>query len=413
MSVVPLKPEDNRVELIGDRLHIQELSLEGTIVDVIREGGGADSPEQAERIFCDVVDVGASLMRHGQTQALISSVKSEVERLLTVTSSTTEQLPTTVRDELTRHLTKLTEVLGEHFDPKRTKSVQNQLATMVNGATAEQGRKLLNELLGERGPITALNERVIDQLRVVSGSSHDLVEKVTALAEKIEAKLNLEEAHEHSTQKGASFEEVLHEELDAIFGPLGDEVRCVKKEYGSVQNSQAGDFIVILNPRETGGREMRIVVEAKTGKLTSPKARQAIEDAIKNRDAAAAVLVFDGVGDAPLGGRYYGQYGPEKLVAVLDVVDMDTLALEVACRHARALAISSRAEEAGVDAAWLLGRCQELSKLIENGREIRNGANAARRGLDKVDAAYAQLRSEALAVIDEIESKLDSSDPGE
>jgi hypothetical protein len=51
------------------------------------------------------------------------------------------------------------------------------------------------------------------------------------------------------------------------------------------------------------------VIEAKTGKLTAADARRELDAAIKNRGAAAGVLVFDGVADAPLGGRSYLPHG--------------------------------------------------------------------------------------------------------
>jgi hypothetical protein len=62
--------------------------------------------------------------------------------------------------------------------------------------------------------------------------------------------------------------------------------------------------------------------------------------------------------------------------------------------------------EAVIDAKWLIEQCDGIAKLIEQAREIRTGANAARRGLDKVDAAYEALRSQALLILDEIKAKV-------
>jgi hypothetical protein len=406
MSVVPLKPDASIVELVENRLRVHEMELVGTIVEVARDLAPDGNPERLAQLVRDAGELGAVLIRHGQTQALISSVKSEVDRLLNMTTSATEELPAAVRGELNQHLTKLVDILAENFDARRTHSVQNQLAAMVNGTTAEQVRKLMNELLGEGGPVTVMNDKVIDQLKVVASSNQDVVEKVTSLVDRMEAKLGLDDARERSTQKGAPFEEALHAELDAIHGRFGDEVRCVKKEYGATPNSQAGDFAIILNPHDTAGREVRVVVEAKTGKLTSPKAQQALADALENREALAAILVFDDVPDAPLGGRQYGCYRDGKFVVVFDPENPNPLALEVACLQARALAIASLEGDSGIDTHWLSEQCERLSKIVEAGREIKNGANAARRGLDRIDAGYDQLRSEALAVLDEIKIKI-------
>lgn len=406
MGVVPLKSGAAIVELGDASLRVREMELIGTIVGVAHELAPDGNTDCLAQLVRDSVELGAVLIRHGQTQALISSVKSEVDRLLNSTSSATNELPKAMRAELNQHLTKLVELLAENFDAKRTDSVQNQLAAMVSGTTAEQVRKLMNDLTGENGPVTAMNGKVIDQLKVVASSNQDVVEKMTSLVERIEAKLALDDAHERSTQKGSPFEQMLHAELDAIHGRLGDEVRCVNKEYGAITNSQAGDFVVIVNPRETGGRELRIVAEAKTGRLTRPKAQQALKEAIENREAAAAVLVFDDTSDAPLGGRSYGCYPDRKFIAVFDSEDPNPLALEVACLQARQLAIASLSSDRGIDSRWLSEQCEQLGKIIEAGREIKNGANAARRGLDRIDAGYEQLRSEALVVLDDIMARI-------
>ena len=127
--------------------------------------------------------------------------------------------------QVTDLLGKLSAVLSERFDPRRTDSVQSQISQLVTGATADQVRALSRDLLGETGPLTVMNEKVVTQLKLVSSTTQDVVTRVAALAEQIEGKLKLDDAQERSTQKGASFEEVLNAELDAIHGPLGDE--CV------------------------------------------------------------------------------------------------------------------------------------------------------------------------------------------
>jgi hypothetical protein len=252
-----------------------------------------------------------------------------------------------------------------------------------------------------------LGDKFVAQLRLVQSSNQDVLTRVVSLAEKIEAKLNLEEAHERSVHKGVPFEEVVQAELESIHGPLGDEVRRVSHDYGAVSKSQAGDFVVIVNPRETRGREVRIAVEAKTGKLTSPKAQAALDESIQNREAATGILVFGGVDDAPMGGRHYGSRPGGKFVVVYEPDEANPLALEVACRQARALAIASVESDARVEAAWLVEQCNQLSNLIERARDIKHGANAARRGLDKIDSTYDEMRDAALVILDEIKSKLD------
>jgi hypothetical protein len=149
---------------------------------------------------------------------------------------------------------------------------------------------------------------VLAQLKLVTGGTQDTLAKVTTLAERVEARLVLDDAVERSSQKGLPFEEVLHGELQAIHGPLADEVRHVGHEAGMTPESRAGDFVIVVNPRETAGRELRLVVEAKTGRLSARRAQAALDESLANREALAAVLVFDSPQDAPLGGRRFARF---------------------------------------------------------------------------------------------------------
>ena len=250
-----------------------------------------------------------------------------------------------------------------------------------------------------------MNGRVLEKLELVTRSNTDVVERVTQLVERVEARLGLDDAHERSAHKGVPFQDVVRAELEAIHGPLGDEVIDTSREYGELPNSQAGDLVIRINPRETRGRELRIAVEAKTGKLSGPKTQEALRDAAANREAAAAIVVFDSATDAPLGGRSFCPYPKSRFAVVLDADERNPLALEVAARQARSLALASLEPESGIDAQWLDERCRQLAELIEAARDVKHGANAARRGLERVDSAYDELREQALAVLDEIRAK--------
>jgi hypothetical protein len=195
-------------------------------------------------------------------------------------------------------------------------------------------------------------------------------------------------------------------ELEAIHAPLGDEVRCVRSEYGllpkSSKGSKAGDFVVVVNPENTGGREVSYVVEAKTGPLAADKARRELEIAIKNRGAVAGVLVFDGLDDAPLGGRAYLPHGDGRFTAVLDHEDRIPLAFEVACREARLIVITSARAEGTLDKGWLLTNCNRLCEIVEQASGMLKSVSGIERGAGDIRDRYGQMRREALALIDEM-----------
>lgn len=405
MSVIALTPEPPQLEIIDGRLHIHSFVLDGTIVDLAQELGVTHLPEELARLLRQTTETGSVVVSHGQHRAAVDALKGEIDRLMASTAEQTEKLPAEVQEKLGSHLVELGTLLEQRFDASRTSSVQHQLKELVKTATGEQVRALMGELFGETGPLAASNVRIAEQLKLVVGANTDTLGKVTSLIEKLEQKQLLDEQRERSTQKGVPFEDEVDVELNAIHGPLGDDVRCVKHETGLIPGSEAGDFLVTLNSAQTGGREASVVVEAKTGKLSRPKAKAALKEAIENRGAQAGILVFDGVDDAPLRGRLYGAQPDGTFVAVLDA-EHGALGFEIACIQARLVALSAIAANGKVDAKWIAGQCDKLTQLVEEASKIKRGTAAARRGLATVDDAYDELRRQALELLDAVKAKL-------
>jgi len=289
------------------------------------------------------------------------------------------------------------EQLAEHFDPKRARSLQNQIKTLVGTATGTELQAALKEILDDEGAIGS-------QFKLMRTGNVEMLTRVNTLLGKIEQSLQLDQAIERSVHKGRPFEEVVIAELEAIHGPLGDAVRCVRSDYGllpkSSKGAKAGDFLVVINPEQTGGREVSYVIEAKTGPLGAPAAKRELETAIKNRGAAAGVLVFGGLADAPLGGRSYLPHGDGRFTAVLDLEDGIPLAFEVACREARLVAIASTRAEGKVDKSWLLSECNHLCEIVEEASAILRDVSTVERGASSIRERYKQMRNEVLDRID-------------
>src|SRR5260221_250998 len=78
-------------------------------------------------------------------------------------------------------------------------------------------RKQVRDLLDDSGTIGL-------QVRAFTVSNADMLTRVNTLLGKIEQKLQLDDAVERSVHKGRPFEEIVQAELEAIHGPLGDQV---------------------------------------------------------------------------------------------------------------------------------------------------------------------------------------------
>src|SRR5262245_16218593 len=125
MSVVALKSgiEQDVVEIADDEIQINSMTLTGTIVEVAK-GQEDMSPGRLAALIRDAVEVGATVLRHGQSQAVVDALAGEIDRLVSTTAAASEQLPETVQEQVSALLSQLSGVLAERFDPKRTDSVQ-------------------------------------------------------------------------------------------------------------------------------------------------------------------------------------------------------------------------------------------------------------------------------------------------
>ncbi len=405
MSVTALTPNPPALEILDSRLHVHDLLLEGTIVELVEELGHSEDPDAMDQLLRQAVEAGSAMLMHGHRSATIDAITGQIERLMDTTEEATEKLPDAVQEQLREHLGALATALDERFDGTRTTSVQHQISELVKGATSQQVRGLLAELLGEGGALAQQNSQTQAQLALIARNGADVVAKVTSLVEKLEQKQQLADQLERSSHKGRPFEERVEAELNALHGRLGDDVRCVKDETGLVPGSEAGDHLVIVNRAQTGGLEARIVVEEKTGKLSGPKAQAALKEAIANRGAHAGILVFDGVEDAPLNGRRYMAYPDGRICVVLDD-EYGALAFEIACVQARLVALAAVSADGTIDPKWLGAQCDRITQVIEKAVDIKRGSAAARRGLDKVDGAYEELRADALRLLDEVRERL-------
>ena len=401
-TVVHINPEEPQVELAGDALLIREARFAGTIVEVAKDLELQDDPARLGRLLTDAVEVGATVLRNGQSRALVESVALEIDRLVATAGEESEKLPEALKKPLGEHLQTLSDLLAEHFDPKRARSLQRQLPTIVGEATGTELRRLVREVLSDSGAVGA-------QLKLFSSSNTETLTRVNTILNRIEQKLQLDSQIERSVHKGRPFEEIVQAELEAIHGPLGDEVRCVRAEYGLLpknsKGAKAGDYRVVINPEHTRGREISYVVEAKTGPLNAAAAKRELEAAISNRGAVAGVLVFDGLTDAPLGGRSFMPHGDGRFTAVLDVDDGIPLAFEVACREARLAALATMRSEGQLDPVWLQSQCNRLCEVVEEASSILRSVSTVERGAGEIRERYTQMRKQALELIDEMRER--------
>ncbi len=212
-----------------------------------------------------------------------------------------------------------------------------------------------------------------------------------------------------SAAKGADFEDLLEAMLGDIARGPGDLVDRTGGATGDLLRSKKGDFVITLNPSQTQGCELRIVVEAKDRAMSGREMRDEIRDARTNRGAAVGLVVFTPrhapSGIAPFDVRAGDVY------CVLDPDAPDPATLEAAVRLARLHALLTlRETEVEIDApaikAALAGVREQLdlikglkatlTSIGTHARDVGSGLDRLRDGvLARIAEAEAEIRSAA------------------
>lgn len=279
---------------------------------------------------------------------------------------------------------------------------------------------LLREAVADgRDPELAVRQALeIGAAILLHGTAKGTVDAVSAEVDRLMALLDEKSAgierlrrmrEQVSAAKGLAFEDSIGPQLDACFAPHGDELEATGATTG-VADEKTGDYVVTVNPRDTGGRDRRIVFETKTRRRrpTIAKALEELDLAMLNRSCQVAVMVFAHRSQSPLQGKPLRVFHGNRIMVVWDPEDEpgSDLALEVAAQLARTLAIAAEREDLTLDRALLAERLDSLTNIIERGRAIKRGISTARRGLDAAEDAYEVLAGEAMAVILELADRV-------
>jgi len=257
---------------------------------------------------------------------------------------------------------KLRSMVDELFDPKRSDSAIGRIGTMLGTYFDGDGSRLA-QLLDP----TRLNSP-LHQFAVEMESGFAAIQERLAALEAAQAARAGERAR--SAAKGADFEDLLETLLGHLARGAGDLLERCGTEAGDAGRSKKGDFVLTLNPAQTPGCELRVVVEAKNRGVSGREIRDELRAAKANRDAAVGLVVFTPehapAGIAPFDVRAGDVY------AVLDPADPDPATLQAAVRLARLLAFASlRESEAELDLMAITESLRTIREALEVIRSLK------------------------------------------
>lgn len=270
-------------------------------------------------------------------------------------------------------------LLGETFDPNNKQSAVTKLETVLGDAGREQvaAMRRLIDPENEESPLARYRSEIVKEIERKG-------EAILQAFAELKTQLAVEEAKaaafEQTAAKGFSFEDLLEAALTDIVAGFEDVAERVGGTAGG--RGRKGDFVVTLNPADTGGEAASYVLEAKDSRKRLPDILKELGLAMENRGAVAAIAVFARSEQSPV--KLPFQPFDNKAVVVFDKEAPDELALRLACCWARWIARRQLAKAADdVD----LGRIAALIEAARQGlgtvSKVRTALNGSKTQIDR------------------------------
>jgi hypothetical protein len=288
-------------------------------------------------------------------------------------------------------------ILADIFDEDSRTSALARIDAVVSAAQ----KSLADSLRSDLDPDVAgsymarLKGDVLDAVRDQVGTVNQGLQELRC---QLARDAGRAEVRELTTGKGFTFEDLLEGGVGELAAGHGDCSERVGTSTGAA-GTRKGDLLVTLNAADTGGAAVRFVIEAKDTKLTMPKARAALEAAMANHEAGAALLVFAAQELAPATVPFM-ELGCDRAIVVYDKGEPDPYVLRFAYLWARAASRRNRGAEAD-DLDWdrIDAALQDAAQALAAHRSIKSCMTSAKRQIDEAAGHVAVL-------VDKVETAL-------
>jgi hypothetical protein len=389
--------DDSTVRVLDDRLVIERLTVtDERAARVVRERAG--SGHEPAGTVRDAIEIGARVLQREGTAAEVEYVRGEVEREL-------GKLNEKLTDTLETGNEELAERIAATFGADRSDSVQRQIADLVGRANQEQRLAIARLFSAEDGanPLTDFKAAIVRGLKELDARRQrdreadrrqvdELTREIVTLRERLGAREALQAERARGTAKGLSFEERVHEAIEAIAASRGDAASHTGAEQAE-GGGKKGDTLVEIGGCE-GPAAGRIVFEAKDKRLSKNDAWAELNDGMAARAASFAVLVVAGEDKVPAGREQLHEYEGNKMIVAVDRDEPAGQALALAYRLAVARVAMARDRDLTVDPVAVRDAAAEAITTLKQAQGIRStltgiktSSDRARSGLDTMVAA--------------------------
>src|SRR5215208_6624755 len=356
-----------RVEVRGDTVTIDGVAVQDrTLAELVAHR--SEQGDDGEDTVRDALEIGARVLDREAKGAEVDFVRREFEKL---------------SSEVERSFADKARAVAEHMQSQFERFLGEDSGTMAKALDSH------SEELGE------LIERHFggDRSTAVQHQLRELMSR--ALQER---RADLEAERERGTAKGRSFEEACFGLLESMAAARGDAAHHVGDER-SASGGKLGDVVIELEAAQ-GESRGRIAVEVKDEQLSKNKAWEVLNGALRERDAAFAVLVVASDDKVPAGREPLHEYEGNKMIVALDRESLDPRPLELAYRYARCRCLMARERSLQVDAAGVHDATEEALSALKDAQRIRVALTGATTGVGRA-------REYLDAMVERVESSLE------
>lgn len=401
-----------QVRLEGELIVVDGLVLvDAGLAGFIAERPADDRPALVER----ALRIGLVALQDAGVTVNVDAVRREFDGLLIRTAQANERAAGALDDVLRQNFAdgdgRLPRTL-ETFLGDRGR-LQSFVTDLFDESKRDSAIGKMRELLGSYfdGDASRL-AMLLDPTRMhsplhqfrseVSDGFNKLHDRLTAIEAAAGARAS---ERAKSTAKGADFEDLLEAMLGDVARGSGDLVDRTGTDTGDVIRSKKGDFVLTVNPAQTAGTELRIVVEAKDRAMSGRQMRDEIREAKTNRGAAVGLVVFT-TAHAPSGIAPFDVRAGD-VYCVVDPEAPDAGTLEAAVRLARLLALLSLRDQAiEVDAPAIRQALDGVREQLELIKGLKSTLTSIGNSSRDVGAGLDRLRDGVICRIVEAEAEL-------
>jgi len=415
------------VRALDDRLVIERLTVnDERAARVVRER--AESGRRPAETVGKAIEIGTRVLDSEETAANVDYVRHELEAGL-------DQLRSQLGGTLEDGAKAIAEHIAAAFGAERNDSVQAQIREIVVAGSNEQMQALMRSLTAEdnsnplvavqarlgksmleaeqrhRHEVERLREAYSKEARALQVQLGSVREEMARLVERDVADERVAEAEAAGTRKGITFEDRVHEALEAIASARGDAAIHTGTE-AAEGGGKKGDTLVEIGACD-GPAQGRIVFEAKDKKLSKNDAWSELNAGMAARAASFAVLVVAGEEKVPAGRQQLHEYEGNKLIVAVDRDEPRGLPLEVAYRLAAARVAMARDRELTVDAVAVRDAAHEAISTLKQAQAIRSSLTGIKTSSDKARAGLDAMVVAVEAKLERIDSLIAEADePG-